>query len=113
MREFSLKHARPLRQGGVNCVVYNACLRSRAYDLTLSLGVQSSAEDPYEISGYFITNNFDYCPATVDCHDIEANNAGNQLLFGNQLLLSGNQLYTQGNSNFSRVHYNGVKFCSL
>ena len=46
-----------------------------------------------------------YCPATVDCHDTKAKNAGNQLLFGNQLLLLGNQLYTQENSDFSRVHY--------
>ena len=45
-----------------------------------------------------------YCPTTVDCHETKAKNAGNELLFGNQLLLLGNQLYTQENSDFSRVH---------
>ena len=46
-----------------------------------------------------------YCPATVDCHETKVINAGNQVLFGNQLLLLGNQVYTQENSDFSRVHY--------
>ena len=35
---------------------------------------------------------FIYCPATVDCHDIKARNAGNQLS------LLGNQLYTKEKS---------------
>ena len=48
---------------------------------------------------------FKYCPATVDCHETKVKNAGNQVLFGNQLLLLGNQLYTQEYSDFSRVHY--------
>ena len=60
-----------------------------------------------EFSPYFIENfEFTNCPATVDCHDTKAKNAGNQLLFSNKLY--GNQLLLDSKTGIKVVSGNGI-----